>query len=411
MPTTPATQSALAWLRAHAPVPADAHEAVALAVHAFLLFHDFRPAATPPPDTVAPAAVAAAPNTAAAPTAAAPAPDADADADVDVTAPATLPPGWGGAGYGGQYRHVRSSMLFDIRAVRMGGRLVVHAAAGEDDTRMHTIDIRVADFLRPEPGTHDNNRNTDDADEATGLAESNWHDVVRMDDLATLVAVQIAHRLVPDGAKHGYEDTAAASSSSSAAPPSAAGQQPRQPYRAPPLVPPPGWPRAEHDVDNDNDPLRIGPVRRPPPRMPLDPMRPGGLSPFGHDDLHPPGMPGMPGMGGGLGPRPQAGGMFGPGGNLMGPGQFHPGGGGGRLPPGVPPGARYDPIGPGPDPDMEPLPGFDDEHGIGGQQPYGRMGGRGRGGRGMGGPRFGPGPGRGAGGFGDDDGPPPGMFF
>lgn len=344
--STPAARSALAWLREHAPTPTNSHEAVALAVHALLLHHNFRPAGTAAPDDaeLEPAATPA--NTAAA-------------APTTVTtaaAPATLPSGWGGAGFGGQYRHVRSAMLFDIRAVRMGGRLVVHAAAGEDDSRMYTVDVRVADYTSETdlPGQQ--------------VAGATWHNLTRIDALATLVAVQIAHRLVPDGAKAGYENNPVVTGQSSQAHQAAPSPQPRPDLREP------------QRTDPNYDPLRIGPIRQP--RMPA--------VPFGADDLVPPGFPGP-------------GGMFQPGGNLMGPGHFMAGDR--RMPPGVPPGARFDPYGPVPDPDMELAPGFDDDHGLRGGQP---SGGFGRGGRA-------PSRGRGGGGFGGggfgDDGPPPGMFF
>jgi hypothetical protein len=107
------------------------------------------------------------------------------------------------------------------------------------------------------------------------------------------------------------------------------------------------------------DPLRI------PPRRPYDPepmpdwedpydlTRPRPLFPqptnnplsIGHDDLNPPGLPRpFNPMGGGLGPTglPQPG--SGSGGMFM---DIRGTGRGGQRPPGVPPGARWDPIGPG----------------------------------------------------------------
>lgn len=386
--TTPAARSAYAWLRQHAPTPSDGHEAVALAVHAILLHHEFRPSSENPSE------------------------------DGDSSASGALPEGWGGSGFGGQYRHVRSSMLFDIRGVRMGGRLVMHAAAGEDDSRMHTVDVRVADYFAPVADDHndgddndegneeENERNRDgdsnnnkgessdsrnDTTSGDGEGESNdkknngddlnnarkqkdpWLCLQKLDDLATLVAVQIVHRLMPDRAKQGYEDSATSSGvgGESAPAPAITPGPSVTPVPMPgprPMPMPIPAPDGEHD-----DPLRIGPPRQP--NIPGVPAMP-----FGHDDLMPPGFP-----------RPQ-GGMFGPGGNLMGPGHFQPQRG--QLPPGVPPGARFDPYAPGPDPDMELPPGFEDDHGIGRGGPP-----RGRGGLG-----------RGRGGFGDG-GPPSGMYF
>jgi len=193
------------------------------------------------------------------------------------------------------------------------------------------------------------------------------------------VLVRIAHRLVPDAAKEGYEDGAASTNENNenGASSSAAAAAPRVTPR-----PMPGpRPTPIMDDGNNNDPLRIGPIRGP-PRMPHQPF-PGGMMP---------GMPGMPGgfgsddlvPGGGVGPPmwgPRGGAM---GGNLMGPRNF-PGMGGGRgmggmggmagipglgrgrgrgLPGRVPPGARYDPMGPGgvgPDNDIERPPPEDDD--------------------------------------------------
>lgn len=316
------SQAALTWLQQHGSPPTDHHEILALAVHALLLHHGFRPAETP------------------------------TDAQ-----PTALPSDWGGAGFGGRYRHERSAMTFDIRAVRMGGRLLIHATPTEDDAHLHTVDIRVDEYV---------------------TAGDSWTDVVpRLSDLATIIAVQIAHRLVPDATKPGYEHAAAGdqTSSSHGAPASGApAGGPSAPTPRPLPGPRPIPPGADPLRDDRHDPLRIGPPRRP-----------GGMAgpaiPFGADDLLPPGL------------QPRPGGMFTPGGNLMGPGHFGRGRGGrfpgGGLPPGVPPGARFDPVYPVPDNDAEMPPGFDDEHGLR-QPPLGRGGGR---------------PG------GGDDGPPPGMYW
>ncbi len=280
--TPSASVGAIAWLRALRHSPRDAHEALALYVHALLLGHGFR------------------------------------DAEDDV-APDALRAGWGVGGYGGTYRHARSAMNFEVRATPLGARLrvtAVHDAA--DDVA--TLDLRVADYYDAEQDAAD------------------WVDRLRrVDDAATLVLVNIAHRLVPDATKAGYEQGAASSAASSSDTRGGGAAQPRPqpaPRPAPPVV---------HD-----DPLRIGPVRGGPrmPRIPVNPLVDPG---FGSDDL----LPQMPGGAPLFGPR---GGAMG--GNLMGPRNFHPGLGqprrGGRLPAGVPPGARYDPMGPN-EPDFDEL--------------------------------------------------------
>lgn len=419
--SSPVARSAYAWLRQYAKKPSDGHEAVALAVHAILLYHDFRPSTEAPSE------------------------------EGENQVPTNLPGGWGGAGYGGQYRHVRSAMLFDIRAVRMGGRLVVHAAAGEDDSRMHTVDVRVADFYTPDsPGesrnigrgeggaesrdddvkdenqnsvrsgersgndeggdgnqedakksdrSGDNDGRKDQGGNEGGQSEDNkndseverggdgdgsnddvWDRLKDLDGLATLVAVQIAHRLVPESAKRGYEDGAGSSGADASDGPMPTATPVPMPGPRPVPVP---MPIPAPDGDHEN-PLYIGPPHQP--RMPGVP----GM-PLGHDDLLPAGLPR---------PLGGSGGMFGPGGNLMGPGHFQPQGGP-RLPPGVPPGARFDPYAPAPDPDMEMPPGFEDEHNLRRGAPPSGRGGLGRGGFSRGGGR---------GGFGDG-GAPPGMYF
>lgn len=306
-----AAATAVTWLRACGRTPRDAPEAVALLVHALLLRHGFRAVDTAETAT-------------------------------------TVPENWGVGGYGGRYRHARSALTFEVRGTPLGGRLRItgiHDAATADD-EIVTLDLTVADHYT-----------------GTGApAADSWTDnLQRVQDAATLVLVRIAHRLVPDAAKEGYEDGAASTNSGGQGASSSA--EPRVTPR-----PMPG-PRPTPILDDDHDPLRIGPIRGP-PRMPMPGGIPGG---FGSDDLVP---------GGGIGPPvwgPRGGAM---GGNLMGPRNF-PGVGGGRgmpgmpgrgglpglgrgrgLPPGVPPGARYDPMGPGgvgPDNDIERPPPDDDD--------------------------------------------------
>lgn len=337
-PTGAGVRAMLSHLSSLSRTPTTAHEALALAVHALLVTHGFRPAHLPPSDTTA-----------------------------------AVPESWTPAAPLGTYRHARSAMTYAITAAPLGARLIIHAVAEEDDAALQTLELRVREYVV-----------ADEAElAALGADEAAWEAAfTRLDDLAALFQIQIAHRLVPDAAKEGYEDAAAAGT----------GEEPPRERRAP---------RYEDDYES---PLRVGPGRVPGMTgggygmMP--PGRGGGL---GSDDLIAPGLPGgfgggmggpaMPGMGGNLmGPRHPGFGGAGAGG-LMGPGGF--GGGGERRPPGVPRGARFDPYGPG-----DPSRGF----GPGGE------GGPGRGGR----PRVG----GGLGGIGgdpdnniempapDDDGPP-----
>lgn len=345
MPSSTGAAAALIWLRGQSLVPSSRGEALALYVHALLLTHGFRPAS--------------------------------ANADSTETAQ-QLPSGWGTGGYGGRYRHSRSSLSFDITATVVGARLVVHAAAVEDDAQMHTAEMRVADHVN------------EAVEFGQGRNAPQWDTTFpRGEDVATIVQVQIAHRLVPDAAKEGYEAAAAAAAGSSEASGSSSASGAGRGGRR---VAMDRYTPADMDPlrDIDADPLRIGRARHPGYRQPT---MPGG---FGSDDLLAPGLPRGPafGGGGGLG-----------GGNLMGPGNF-PGTGTREWPrpEGVPPGARFDPYTPfGPDNDAERAPGFEDEHGLG--RGLGRGGGRGgaRGGFG--------GAGRGDGGGGGGGGGLGGMYW
>jgi hypothetical protein len=221
----------------------------------------------------------------------------------------------------------------------------------------------------------------------------------RLNDLGSLLKISVIQKLAPGLQKQGYEE----SSSSNTAIQSGDRSTPRtgEPAnpRNPPNEPEPARPYPF------NDPL----VARPQPGRPLPEPIPGfedeyeinrpargGLRDdrypvgIGHDDLYPQGLgpndPLRPHLGGGL-PRP---GGFG--------GGMHPTfddplfrgqGGAGGSNPAAPPGARYDPVGPG-----DPL-----RDGRGGGPRY--PGGGGFGGGGLGGP--GGRPPNPFGGFGDND--------
>ncbi|KAL8346923.1 hypothetical protein RB598_000672 [Gaeumannomyces tritici] len=226
----------------------------------------------------------------------------------------------------------------------------------------------------------------------------------RIADLASLVKVSIVQRLAPGIAKDGYAeerdpDDRAAEDDARRPLREAGPQNPRpdrRPSHQPPHMPDPARPYP-HDDPLAVPPRPPGPVADfPPPDFddeldinrphagrvplpgPLGPFGPAaGRSPFaiGHDDLHPPGL-GHPFLAGGGGlARPAPGGG----------GGMHPtfddplfggrggGGGDGMFDPQVPPGARYDPVGPG---------GGIGPFGGGGGGPFGRRGGGGRGGGG-----------------------------
>ncbi|KAK0554226.1 hypothetical protein OC846_000935 [Tilletia horrida] len=265
--------------------------------------------------------------------------DAPSNAD-DVSGTNRLPPEWNARGpesYAFRYRHHQSAMEFVLKLVRMGGRMLIHALAIEDN-KTSTLDIQVADYTSasffPYPKAQ--------ASSSSGTSEPLIHGFIsssRVKDLASLFKINIIQKLVPGLQKEGYAEESSGSAhgpapSSSSSNPN--NQQPRAPEYDP-LVDP-----------------RFQPPQRPGPNYPsYDPFHPGrnpGM--IGDRDLDPLGIP--PGRFGG-GPPP----LFGPrggddgGGMIVGPGhplfrdRFGPGGPAGLPPGAVPPGARFDPIGPG----------------------------------------------------------------
>jgi len=222
-----------------------------------------------------------------------------------------------------RYRHNKSSMIFLLKALRLGTQLHVHALAVEQDQPL-SLELNVPDYV----------------------VNDNFSDVENLyrnvENLVEIFAKNVMSKLLPS-----VQDVSAPA--------------PTAPTRSSPASRPP-------DPYYPPDPLRIGPPRTP--------QYPQGLPPFGTggEDLY-------HGPGGGFGfipgGDPYGGVPFGGGGSLIGP--HHPGFGirdpsrpplpnGGRgfpFPP--PPGARFDPYGPpgvrpNPDPDHLPPPGhnYDD---------------------------------------------------
>jgi len=217
-------------------------------------------------------------------------------------------------------------------------------AIGDDKTT--AFDFKTDDFMSPAffPWT------VESEDDVTGgfIGEN------RMKDLAGLFKINILQKLIPGLNKAGYVEQGSTNTEDTA--PAPQEYPPGQPY---PRQPPPR-PQQPRNPNEDDDSLRISPRRpRDPEPMPdwedpYDLTRPPPLFPrparnplsIGHDDLNPPGLGGpFPPLGGGIGPdgmpTPDVG--TGQGGMFMDiRGRGRP-----RRPPGVPPGARWDPIGPG----------------------------------------------------------------
>ncbi|KAF2458894.1 PI31 proteasome regulator N-terminal-domain-containing protein [Lineolata rhizophorae] len=290
------------------------------------------------------------------------------DTPSDAAAPAPLPARWNAHSddYGFRYLHPQSSMEYMLKVTRLGGQAVVLAVA-LGDNHTETFDVSAEHYISssllpatPLPG----------GEEATATkeeAERKMTDIFmgpgRLSDFGNLLKANIIQKLAPGLRKEGYEETTTVETSSSRQQ-----QQPRRPDPADDPLRDPRYPPARPYVDPLADPL-VQPPRRPvpagdfpppdfedeyeinrPPRMPGGaPYHPG----IGERDLYPPGLgPHDPMRPGGIGPNP-----FGGGG---GAGGMHPtfddplfaggpgrGGERGGADPQAPPGARWDPVGPG----------------------------------------------------------------
>ena len=237
-------------------------------------------------------------------------------------------------------------MEYLMKVSRLGGKALVFAVALPDD-KTASFEVKVQDYVSE--GSIKESTSTSDVGSAV-------RDVFissgRMADLSSLFRVNIIQKLAPGIHKEGYEETTTAT------------EQPRrqEDIRAP-----------ERDPLRDDrlEPVRPYPFNDPLAAAPRRPLPPGDFPPPDFEDEYEMNRPprGLPGYGGrrppnigerdlyppGLGPHDPL--RIGPGG-----GGF--GGGGGMHPtfddplftgqaerqpydPRAPPGARYDPIGPG----------------------------------------------------------------
>ncbi|KAF2753842.1 hypothetical protein EJ05DRAFT_533356 [Pseudovirgaria hyperparasitica] len=272
--------------------------------------------------------------------------------------------------YAFTYAHAQSAMRFEIQVNQFRNKAMIHGE-GVGDDRTASCEVIIKDFLSESslPSTP-----SDTADPRKTITDV-FISSGRLMDLSALFKVAVIQKLAPGITKPGYSEeqqpTASTSTTTTTAPSAqdqrrdAPARHDRQPLRDT-YLPQPARP---HPFD---DPLAMPPrgtsrplpepipgfddeheILRGPGRLP-QPGGGGARAPFsiGHDDLYPPGLgpndPIRPGFGGGL-PRPggMGGGMhptfddplFGGGGGA--------GGGLGGYDPSAPPGARYDPVGPG----------------------------------------------------------------
>lgn len=319
-------------------------------------------------------------------------PNKDTEASSDPDKPQTLPREWNASSsndYAFRYVHTQSSLEYLVKISRLGNKAVINGL-GIGDDKVHTLDLLVKDFVSPSSLPY-SSPSSEGLNESTLSLRKIFISAGRMTDAASLLKLQIIQKLAPGLQKEGYEESAHRASPNTAAeaqggyrPPGADREGEPQPAHNPlrdDRLPPHAQPRPF------NDPLAAEP-RRPYPAGDFPPPgfedeyeinRPqggigGGRRPLniGERDLYPPG----------LGPHdPLRGGGFGPSGGGMHP-TFddpmfggRPGGGAGGYGGLVPPGARYDPIGPGDGPPRDLRGGPRFPGGGGPPNPFGGFGG------------------------------------
>ncbi|KAH6662983.1 PI31 proteasome regulator N-terminal-domain-containing protein [Halenospora varia] len=267
------------------------------------------------------------------------------------------------------YAHSQSSMQYLVKIDRLGGKAEIRGI-GLGDERISRFEITAKDYISSaalplritmtEAGEEDRS-NLEQKLKGIFISPS------RVQDLASEFKLTIIQKLMPGLHKEGYEEAANANAGTAEASrvrdERAGNDRPRHdPLADPNFLPQPARPYPFHDPLEQQPRRPIPQGDFPPPgfddeydlQRPLRGMAPpfpGAGSPFniGHDDLNPPG----------LGPHdPLRGSFVGGGGGLGGGmgGGMHPdfndpmfGGRGGRGQggPNAPPGARYDPLGPG----------------------------------------------------------------
>jgi hypothetical protein len=272
-------------------------------------------------------------------------------------------------------------MEFLVKVTRLGSKAVVFGLA-EGDDKTAQFEVKANDYIS------DFNLSTAQINPDTSIEEAKktLQDIFispgRLNDLGALLKISIIQKLAPGISKEGYEeDTSNTTDNNDNS--SSSRSNPPQPYE--PTDPEPARP---HPFPHD-DPLRVpsqGPRPLPEPipgfedeyeiNRPARGLQPPGRSPFGYgeQDLYPPGLgphdPLRPSFGGGGLPRP-GGGMH----PTFDDPLFGGGGGVGGYDPRAPPGARYDPLGPGDGPrDRNMGPRFPGGRGGGPPNPFGGFG-------------------------------------
>ncbi|GAB7361656.1 hypothetical protein MBLNU230_g1706t1 [Neophaeotheca triangularis] len=284
------------------------------------------------------------------------------EAQANATETPSLPAEWNASSgsYSFRYAHVQSSLDYVLKVNRMGNKAVV-MGMGIGDDRTCQFDITIQDYTSPSnlPLTP-RSEGSDVAEVARKLVDV-FISAGRLSDFGSLMRINVVQKLVPSLHKEGYEETQTSQSNSAST--NRRESHPRRDPERPERDPlredrdPPARPHPLHD------PLAQGPRRPMPEPMPgfedeFEAQRPlrggvpgaGGFPRIGDRDLYPQGLGPNDPMRGGVGPG------LGPMGG-MGGGGMHPtfddplfagqGQRGGGYDPRAPPGARFDPTGPG----------------------------------------------------------------
>jgi hypothetical protein len=309
------------------------------------------------------------------------------EAQADAENPSPLPTEWNASSsYAFRYAHAQSAMEYLVKVNRLGGKAVVYALALGDDKTTH-FEVTTKDYISESQLPFSVSESTTTEDVSQKLQDL-FISTGRLNDLGSLLKISVIQKLAPGLNKPGYEED---NNNHRERTSTADRQEPRRGEpanpRQPPNEPEPARPYPFHDplaaqprperhlpepIPGFDDELGIN---RQPGRIP-------GNNPIniGHDDLYPQGLgpndPLRPHLAGGL-PRP---GGFGGGGMhpTFDDPLFRGQGGQGGFDPRAPPGARYDPIGPG-DPLREDRgrgPMFPGGGAFGGPGAFGGAGGR-----------------------------------
>lgn len=292
----------------------------------------------------------------------------------------TLPAQWDQhSSYAFRYSHPQSSMEYIVKITRLGGKTIIFGM-GLGDDKTAQLEIKAQDYI-----SEGCLKDASVSSESTDTLKNVFISAGRITDLASLIKLKLIQKLAPGLRKEGYEDSTDTqqASTSTRQPRRGEQEQDQRPPNYDPLREDQPRPARPHPHD---DPLADAP-RRP---RPIPDFAPPGFedehelqnprmghygpprTPFGDigsQDLYPPG----------LGPHDPL--RVGPGGRRGG-GGMHPtfddpifqGQGQGGYNPMAPPGARYDPIGPGDGPPNMRGPRF--PGGGGGMGGMGGMGGR-----------------------------------